>query len=47
MGGFDWSGLGLWAMKFGVEDIEGLMDRLMAIRVHRPPEEDEGPKVRQ
>jgi len=35
MGGVDWSGLPLLAGFMGVTDIEGLMQRLVAIRMHQ------------
>lgn len=39
MGGCDWSGLELVAAKFGIEDIDGLIDRLITIKTHRAPDE--------
>lgn len=47
MGGIDWAGFEWWVQKLGVEDVEGLMERLMVIRLHSPPDEDGGGKVRQ
>lgn len=35
MGGFDWAGLPLVCGWLGVQDIEGLMDRLQVIKLHR------------
>ena len=35
MGGFDWAGLPLLCGWLGVQDIEGLMDRLQVIKLHR------------
>jgi hypothetical protein len=46
MGGLDWAGFPLMVMKFGVEDVEGLIERLCAIKAYRPAEEDE-PQFRQ
>ena len=45
-GGLDWAGLPLMVMKFGVEDVGDLIERLTIIKLHRPPEEDE-PQFRQ
>ena len=38
MGGIDWTGLPLLASLYGVQDVEGLIDRLIVIKTHRPPE---------
>ena len=35
-GGYDWSGLPLLCAWLGVDDIEGLLQRLAVIRTHRP-----------
>jgi len=35
MGGIDWAGLPLLAGWMGVTDMEGLMQRLVAIRMHQ------------
>jgi hypothetical protein len=43
MGGVDWSGIELMAAKYGVEDIDGLTDRLITIKTHRTPDEDSLP----
>lgn len=40
MGGIDWSGLEIVAVKLGIDDIEGLIDRLHIIRTHKSPLED-------
>lgn len=37
MGSFDWSGLEILVEMYGVEDIEGLIDRLFTIKRHEPP----------
>lgn len=37
MGGMDWSGLPLLVALHGVDDVEGLIDRLVVIKTHRPP----------
>lgn len=39
MGGIDWGGLPLLAGWMGVTDIDGLMQRLVAIRMHQPNRE--------
>lgn len=36
MGGIDWSGLNVVVTKLGIEDLEGLIDRLALIKNHRP-----------
>lgn len=36
MGGIDWQGLPLLCGWLGVQDVEGLMHRLVAIRMHNP-----------
>jgi hypothetical protein len=40
MGGVDWSGFGLVAEKFGVDDPEDLIDRLMTIKNHKGPKDE-------
>ena len=37
MGGINWAGLELWVEKLGVTDVDGLLDRLVVIRMHEPP----------
>lgn len=39
MGGIDWSGLDLAVERFEIEDVEGLIDRLVTIKNHQPPED--------
>lgn len=39
MGGLDLDWVELLAVKHGIEDIEGLVDRLIVIKTHRPPED--------
>lgn len=39
MGGIDWAGLSLFVGLYGVEDVEGLIDRLLVIKSHTPPKE--------
>jgi hypothetical protein len=39
MGGLDWAGLGLMVEMFGIEDVEGLIQRLLIIKSHVPPKE--------
>lgn len=41
MGGIDWSGLEVLAARFGVEDIEGLIDRLEVVKNHDPKREED------
>lgn len=41
MGGIDWAGLDLVAAKLGIDDIEGLIERLYVIKTHRPRAEEE------
>lgn len=36
MGGIDWQGLPLLCGWLGVQDVEGLMHRLVVIRMHNP-----------
>lgn len=36
-GGFDWAGLDSVAALLGVADIEDLINRLLVIKLHRPP----------
>ena len=38
-GGVDWSALPFLCGWLGVQDVDGLMQRLVAIRMHRKPEE--------
>lgn len=38
MGGLDLDWVGLLAEKYGIEDVDGLIDRLIVIKMHRPPE---------
>ncbi len=37
MGGLDWAGLPLHVAYHGVQDVEGLLQRLLVIKTHRPP----------
>jgi hypothetical protein len=39
-GGLDWSGFDLAVAKFGIEDVDGLIERLHVIKAHRPPDEE-------
>jgi hypothetical protein len=43
MGGFDWSGLELLVAKFGVADIDALIERLEVIKKHDPKADDPPP----
>mgnify|MGYP006958834259 CR=1 FL=1 len=47
MGGIDWAGFPLLVAKFGVDDVEGLIDRLLVIRGYEPPKDEEPFEVRQ
>lgn len=38
MGGIDWSGLPYVVAHLGVHDASGLIDRLLIIKAHKPPE---------
>lgn len=38
-GGIDWAGLPIVAAWLGVRDVEGLMQRLVLIKSHRPDED--------
>jgi len=38
MGGLDWAGLPLVVDLLGIEDIEALVDALLVIKTHRPPD---------
>lgn len=35
-GGIEWQAVPLFAAFYGVQDIEGLIDRLLVIKSHRP-----------
>ena len=37
-GGLDWAGLPVVCEWMGIEDLDGLMQRLIVIKTHRPPE---------
>ena len=37
MGGIDWSGLPYVVAALGVDDVAGLLHRLLVIKLHRPP----------
>lgn len=39
MGGLDLGWVELLAVKYGIDDVEGLIDRLIVIKTHRPPED--------
>lgn len=41
MGGIDWSGLDLVVAKYGIEDVDGLIDRLYILRTHQSPRKNE------
>lgn len=38
-GGIDWAGLPYACAHYGVQDVQGLMDRLIVIKAWRKPEE--------
>jgi hypothetical protein len=38
MGGIDWAGLPLVVAMLGVDDVEALVDRMLTIKLHKPPE---------
>lgn len=40
MGGLDWAGLPLACAYHGVRDVEGLMQRLLVIKLHDPKKKD-------
>lgn len=40
-GGIDWAGVPLWAATLGVEDVEGLMHRLVMLKLYRAPKDRE------
>jgi hypothetical protein len=42
MGGLDWQGLPYVAAYLGVQDITGLIDRLLIIKTHKPQQTQEG-----
>lgn len=44
MGGLDWSGLPYVAAELGIDDISGLMHRLLVIKTHRPPGPNDAPR---
>lgn len=37
MGGIDWNGFDLMVAKFGIEDPDGLIERLYVIKGYEPP----------
>ncbi len=39
MGGLDWAGLPLQVAYHGVQDVQGLLHRLLVIKGHRPPQD--------
>lgn len=41
-GGIDWAGLPIIVEKFGIENVDDLIDRLLVIKNHRPPKEGDG-----
>jgi hypothetical protein len=41
MGGLDWAGLPLACAYYGVRDVEGLVHRLLVLKLHRT-DKDEG-----
>lgn len=40
MGGLDWAGLPLVCAWMGVEDVDGLVQRLLVIKTHKPPDQN-------
>lgn len=40
-GGVDWAGFELVVGMLGIEDIEGLVHRLLIIKTHKPPDDSE------
>lgn len=47
MGGIDWSGFPMMVAKYGIDDPDDLIERLTVIRLHRPPQDDPEPQIRQ
>lgn len=43
MGGVDWSGLDLAIEFYNVQDVEGLIRRMLIVKGHKPPKDDEPP----
>lgn len=43
MGGIDWQGLDLVTELFGITDVEGLVQRLAVIKLHKPPNNNPNP----
>lgn len=39
MGGLDWNGLEAMVEFYGIEDVDGLIERLLVIKSHTPPKE--------
>jgi len=37
MGAINWAGFELLAERFGISNVEGLIDRLLVIKSHEPP----------
>lgn len=42
MGGLDLAGLPLVVELLGVVDVEALLDRLLTIKTHKPPKDNDG-----
>lgn len=42
-GGIHWAGLPYVVELLGVRDLEALLDRLLVIKLHRPPEQGAAP----
>jgi len=40
MGGLDWQALPLFAAMYDVQDVEDLIERLLVIKMHKPPKVD-------
>jgi len=40
-GGFDWAGLPVVVALLGVRDVEALVNALLVIKLHRPPNEQD------
>ncbi len=37
-GGLDWAGLSIAVAAIGIDDVPGLIERLLVIKTHKPPE---------
>jgi hypothetical protein len=44
MGGVDWAALPLAVAHIGITDVAAVVERLLIVKTHKPPEQQRGPE---